>query len=595
MLRRHFTSRQEEGRSAVPDGGPSPEDVRAALDELLGWQGIARSPQLAELLRYVVEKTLSGQGATIKAYSIAVDVFGRPQDFDPQSDPIVRVQARRLRTLLQQFYEEGNGKVGVQIDLPLGRYVPEFRIAASKPQPTTGESRASSTTQPAVSAYRPLPSRRFLVNAALGLVCTLVGVGLTVAIVRWVLPQQPTVLSQPDLPRISIGTFDNLTGERVLDDDITEVGVRVADALRRYEDLVVGDGGSVLTATVQEVNGRFILRAMLTDPVTNSAVWTSTIDAPDNGTDTQAFIAAGNVLAAQLGHSGGPLHARARAWLELQSALPDAPTAYVCYLLYMKWRDVRTVVDAERGATCFDQIVASSPSDAMAVAASAGMKVWRTQYLATPADNLSALMAEETAAVGRAVSLRPESSFVYEQQAVVLARQGSIDAAIGSIHKAYELNPTSMDVVSVLALLYWVDGRLEEAVRYSEESIRSLPSAPARYYTVRAFNALKEQRFFDAIDAAQALVSGDEEYGPVVALAAAPRAARQDLIDRYRPMVMSNPHFQVAGILPRLEMRMRTEVVFERLRQGLILAGVPPHALDRPFNSDGSERFPGGP
>jgi Flp pilus assembly protein TadD len=580
----------------VPDMGPSPERVRAALEEILGWQGIARSPQLAELLRYVVEKTLAGEGAGIKAYSIAVDVFGRPQDFDPQADPIVRVQARRLRTLLEQYYGGGGGTADVEIHLPLGRYIPEFRnvagvsVAEDVPPPVPVVSSA-----PSAAPRRPQLSR-FLFNALIGLVFTLVGVGLTVVAVRWILPSPQRVASTvPNLPQITIGAFDNLTGERVLDDDVREVGVRVAASLRRFEDLVVGNDGLVLGGTVQDVNGQFVLRATLTDPVTNAAVWTSTITVPPGETDTQALTAVGNRLAAQLGHSGGPLHAQARAWLALQTALPEAPSNYVCYLLYMKWRDVRTVADAEIAASCFDKVVEASPNDAMAIAAAAGIKVWRTQFLATPADNLSALMAEETATVGRAVSLRPDSSFVHEQQAVVLARQGSVDAAIGSIRKAYELNPASMDVVSVMALLLWIDGDFEEAVRYSEESILTLPSAPSRYYTVRAFNALRELRFFDAIDAAQALASGDEEFGPVVALAAAPRAGRQDLIDRYRPIVMGNPHYQVAGILPRLAMRMRTEAVFERLRQGLVLAGVPPRALDGPFDSDGSEPGPGGP
>jgi tetratricopeptide (TPR) repeat protein len=223
------------------------------------------------------------------------------------------------------------------------------------------------------------------------------------------------------------------------------------------------------------------------------------------------------------------------------------------------------------------------------------MQAWRVQFLATPADDLSALMADETVAAGRAVALRPDSSFVHEQQAVVLARQGSVDAAIGSIVKAHELNPASMDALSVMALLYWVDGQFADGVRYSEESIAALPSAPARYYTVRAFNALKEQRYFDAIDAAQALASGDEEFGLVVALAAAPHAGRQDLIDRYRPMVMGNPHYQVGGILPRLAMRMRTDSVFDQLRSGLVLAGIPPAALDGPFNADGSTPPPTAP
>lgn len=585
-----------EGDSAVPEEGPTPERVRAALEELLGWQGIARSPQLAELLRYVVERTLNGEGPGIKAYSIAVDVFGRPADFDPQSDPIVRVQARRLRTLLEQFYAGASGRADVEIHLPLGRYIPEFRSVEPKApaepvvklseveEPRAGTASGAGRSQPQLS--------RFLLNALLGLVFTLVGVGLTVVVARWVLPQQfRSIAELPDYPQVTIGAFDNLTGEKVLDDDVAEVGVRVGNSLRRFEDLAVGSGGLVLTGTVQNVNGRFILRAMLTDRATNGAVWTSTIEAPLDVTDTEALTEAGAVLAAQLGHSGGPLHARARSWLDLQTALPDEPTPYVCYLQYMKWRDIRTVVDAERGVECFDRILKGAPDDAMAMAASAGIRAWRTEYLAQPGDDLSALMSGETVAVGRAVSLKPQSSFVYEQQAVVLARQGSLDAAIGAILKAHELNPDNLDVISVMALLYWVDGRYEDAVRYSEQSLAELPAPPSRYYTVRAFAALREQRFFDAIDAAQALISGDEEFGPIIALAAAPRAGRQDLIDRYRPIVMSNPRYQVAGILPRLAMRIPTDSIIQRLREGLLLAGVPPVALDGPFNSDGTRRL----
>ncbi len=66
------------------NGLPQGERVRAALDDLLGWPPIARSPQLAKFLGYIVSATLEGRDSQIKAYSIAVDVFGRPASFDPQ-------------------------------------------------------------------------------------------------------------------------------------------------------------------------------------------------------------------------------------------------------------------------------------------------------------------------------------------------------------------------------------------------------------------------------------------------------------------------------------------------------------------------------
>ncbi|MBN9022837.1 MAG: hypothetical protein J0H08_12255 [Rhizobiales bacterium] len=114
-----------------------------------------------------------------------MDVFDRPQDFDPQSDPIVRVQARRLRTLLEQYYEGGGATADVQIHLPLGRYVPEFRtIAAADAESAPREARP-------LMAASPRRLSRFLVNAVLGLAFTLVGVGLAVVIVRWFLPPTP--------------------------------------------------------------------------------------------------------------------------------------------------------------------------------------------------------------------------------------------------------------------------------------------------------------------------------------------------------------------------------------------------------------------
>lgn len=67
---------------------------------------------------------LQGRGDKIKAYSIAVDVFGRPASFDTAIDPIVRVEASRLRASLIHYYELHGQAGGLRIDPPRGRYVP---------------------------------------------------------------------------------------------------------------------------------------------------------------------------------------------------------------------------------------------------------------------------------------------------------------------------------------------------------------------------------------------------------------------------------------------------------------------------------------
>ena len=105
---------------------PSPE-IRGALSRLVASSTFRASPRLATLLRFVVERVLAGGGGRLKGYTIAVEAFGRAPDFDSQIDPIVRVEAGRLRRRLERYYAgEGAGET-VWIELPRGGYVPVFR------------------------------------------------------------------------------------------------------------------------------------------------------------------------------------------------------------------------------------------------------------------------------------------------------------------------------------------------------------------------------------------------------------------------------------------------------------------------------------
>jgi hypothetical protein len=80
----------------------------------------------------VVEQQLAGQGSRIKAYTIAADALGRDANFDPQNDPIVRVEAGRLRRALDHYYTNGGCNDPIVIDLPRGHYVPVFRANSAR-------------------------------------------------------------------------------------------------------------------------------------------------------------------------------------------------------------------------------------------------------------------------------------------------------------------------------------------------------------------------------------------------------------------------------------------------------------------------------
>ena len=80
-------------------------DARDALGRILAAGLLSTSPKLEAFLRYVVVEELESRGDGISAYSIAVHALDRPASFDPQSDPVVRVFAGRLRTVLADYYD----------------------------------------------------------------------------------------------------------------------------------------------------------------------------------------------------------------------------------------------------------------------------------------------------------------------------------------------------------------------------------------------------------------------------------------------------------------------------------------------------------
>jgi adenylate cyclase len=116
------------------------------------------TPQQSALLKYVVKQTLAGNASEIKGYTVATEVFGRRSDFDQSIDPIVSIQASRLRSALERYYETGGKNEPIRIDIPSGGYVPTFIKQRPDDQHLAAEQDASVNvmqTWPAV-LLRPL-------------------------------------------------------------------------------------------------------------------------------------------------------------------------------------------------------------------------------------------------------------------------------------------------------------------------------------------------------------------------------------------------------------------------------------------------------
>ena len=107
--------------------GPPTEAVQAQLEKILAGEEFSQSESLKRFLQYVVERSLDGQADQIKEYNVGVEVLGRGKDYDPRTDTIVRVQATRLRSKLNEYYRTEGSDDPLRIELPKGSYVPTFQ------------------------------------------------------------------------------------------------------------------------------------------------------------------------------------------------------------------------------------------------------------------------------------------------------------------------------------------------------------------------------------------------------------------------------------------------------------------------------------
>ncbi len=105
---------------------PTEDDITCQLENLLAGPDFKVSPREIAFLKFVVNRMLAGKASEINNFTLATEVFGRRSDFDQSIDPIVSIQASRLRLAMERYYETAGKNDPIRIDIPKGTYVPSF-------------------------------------------------------------------------------------------------------------------------------------------------------------------------------------------------------------------------------------------------------------------------------------------------------------------------------------------------------------------------------------------------------------------------------------------------------------------------------------
>jgi Tol biopolymer transport system component len=157
------TGANEREKSGLPDAA-----IRAQLERIIASEVFSRSQQLRRFLSFIVEQSLAAQGYTLKESVLAHELYGKGTDFDGGTDPVVRVDARRLRDKLREYYADSSDPV--VITLPKGSYVPVFERSTTSHTDTV---HPPALTPPVVNRPAIRPTRAGTWFAALALAATM--------------------------------------------------------------------------------------------------------------------------------------------------------------------------------------------------------------------------------------------------------------------------------------------------------------------------------------------------------------------------------------------------------------------------------------
>lgn len=254
----------------------SQEQIQAELERVLASRGFAGASRLSRLLRHIVDRTLAGQADQLKEFAVGMEVFDRDDKYDPRIDSIVRVEAGRLRSRLDEYYRTDGAANPVRISLPRGAYVAEFAPRADAvPVPTPADPARATAARPAWAAW----------------VLSAGAIAMALAVVAWIgwspAGQGPPSVAVLAFEQYSASEEDGAVAARLTDNVTAELarlgGVSVVShtsamqfagerkPLREIAEAL--NAHYIVEASIENVDGGINVIARLVNAATDRKVW----------------------------------------------------------------------------------------------------------------------------------------------------------------------------------------------------------------------------------------------------------------------------------------------------------------------------------
>jgi adenylate cyclase len=495
------------------------------MDRILGHPEFQATDRLRDFLRFVVEEALAGRGAGIKGYTVATRVFGRGERFDASRDPIVRIEAGRLRRALERYYLVAGGRDPIRIDIPKGRYVPRFHRQTP--------ARGGATFPSASDGDGPLPD---------------------------------------DEPCVAILPFRDLTGDSDRKFFVNGLVEELVNELNHYENIIAvpcqqaggGVAGDILKPRVGDrIDARFVLggsvrrdavelkiAAQLTDTATVRQVWGESYKVPLEASGliaTQEELAR-DVIAAIAGEYGVIAKRLTR---ESRQKPPTELSTYDALLRYHHYMLVMTPTAGEQAFVALRCATEAEPDYGPTWSGLANLHAHAWVFDLPGFDE-----PLETALTyaRRGAALAPDSQLARTILAYVYLLRGERELFAEEADAALDLNPNSPNFSGTIGYLLACAGECDRGFALLQRAIGLNPCHPRWFHHGLFIIHFQRKQYQEALEEAEKVGHKVAFWDPVLRAAALGKLGRlQEASASVQELRRIKPDFErrVREFLPR--------------------------------------------
>jgi TolB-like protein len=586
------------GKRSVDEGQeasqPTSDEVRSYLRTLLERSELDVSARNRRFLSYVVEETLEGRTDRIKAYNIALAAFGRTEDFDSLTDPIVRIEASRLRRSLEHYYLTAGKSDPIRIDIPKGSYIARFTYRKPEEWQEEVSIAYDPVTSPNVPKTSPFNVRwKWLILALAGLALLLAIALASVYTLRETGQLTAVAPAGAGNPSILVLPFQDTSSDGSRSFIARGLTYEIIGALTSFNDIVVfgletsfnfasseSDPARlqikpdfILSGSVQASDSRVRVSAILADGVTRQYLWSSVIEralTPAGFMRVQIEIA--EQVAAAVAQPYGFIFERSAQAISSKPA--ESLVTYQCIVRFREYWRSYSEHDFDGIRSCLENTVAVDPAYAQGYASLALLYVnaYRTGFGRSKLSSDPLHRAADLA--GRAIALDPDLADGYLAQSLTLWFLHDTEASIRAAERGLGRRPNNTALMTELGLRYALRANWDDAMPLIKKAYERNPGSSSGYHFATFLYAYMTGDYERALNAASKVQTPGIVYGALARASAYGQLNDRPNANREVAEILKIDSQYADRLADDLANRNFDPMIVRALTEGLVKAGL---------------------